>query len=431
MNSFSLFEYKYIYFDGKGSYGYDQSRNLCVTEKIFNEIDRFVRKNDQQTQFLNPTYKIGFGNVLQAQNYVGVIQTKDGTTIEILPKIGASGVPASEARNILVKMLRSLKKSPFKHFNTSNLNLEKIPLLEIFITMFLEEITLLVRKGIKNDYIEKEDNLRFLKGKLKMNEQIKRNYLHKERFYVEYEEFVSDRIENRIIKTTLNYLYKVSKSNRNQQRIREFLFVFDGVDEIDKRAVKNSFSKIMINRQMKDYEKILPWCKAFLLGKSFTPYKGNDIAFALLYDMNLLFESYVGRYIKQKYIGLDVRLQDRRHCLSVEPRKYELRPDIVIDIVIKNATTTIVADTKWKILGGQNNYKVSQADLYQLYVYGKKYHCQQLYLIYPYIDQNTLSDEYWFHQDEDQELNLKILFFDIQMEEFENNGQLLPNVIVP
>ena len=51
---------------------------------------------------------------------------------------------------------------------------------------------------------------------------------------------------------------------------------------------------------MKDYEQVLLWCRTFLLENSFSPYKGNDIAFALLFDMNLLFENYVRTLFKEK-----------------------------------------------------------------------------------------------------------------------------------
>lgn len=50
---------------------------------------------------------------------------------------------------------------------------------------------------------------------------------------------------------------------------------------------------------MKDYEQTLLWCKTFLVENSFSPYKGKDVAFALLFDMNLLFESYVYNYLKK------------------------------------------------------------------------------------------------------------------------------------
>lgn len=377
----------------------DKSKPHYIEEKTFEAIEKFVLQNEASAQYLKIATKKGSGKVLQAQNYVGVIQTKDGTTIEILPKI-SSVESEDESKEILIKMLKTLKKSPFKNFNTANLKSSKLPLLEIFISMFLEELTKLVQKGIKSDYVTKEENLKFLKGKLKIGEQIKQNSIHKERFFVEYQEFSSDRVENRLIKTTLSYLYKKSKSNRNQQRIREFLFVFDEIKP--SHDIKTDFSKVKLNRQMKDYEQVLLWCKTFLLENSFSPYKGDDVAFALLFDMNLLFESYVGDYLKKK--GLDVSLQDKGKHLVEEPKKFALKPDIVI----KHENEIIVADTKWKIIKEEKD--ISQSDMYQLFAYGKKYKNQQLYLIYPTNGEKELELFYEYENG----LNLHVLFFDVK-----------------
>lgn len=383
----------------------DKSKPHYIEEKTFEALERFVLGNDQTLSYLKITTKKGCGKVLQAQNYVGVIQTKDGTTIEILPKI--SSVDSEEkSKEILIKMLKTLKKSPFKNFNTANLKSSKLPLLEIFISMFLEELAKLVQKGIKGDYITKEENLKFLKGKLKIGEQIKHNTIHKERFFVEYQEFSSDRVENRLIKTTLGYLYKKSKSNRNQQRIREFLFVFDEIKP--SHDIKTDFSKVRLNRQMKDYEQVLLWCKTFLLENSFSPYKGDDVAFALLFDMNLLFESYVGDYLKKK--GLDVSLQDKGKHLVEELKKFALKPDIVI----KHENEIIVTDTKWKIIKEEKD--ISQSDMYQLFAYGKKYKNQQLYLIYPTNSEKELELFYEYENG----LNLHVLFFNVEKDFKEN-----------
>ena len=305
----------------------DRDGNRALSEKQFESIEDFVLKNDA-SGYLKLGYKKGLGKVLQAQNFVGVIQTKEGLTIEILPKI-ANLDNDFEAKKILLEMLRTLKDSPFRHIDRANLKTAKLPLLELFISMFLEELAVLVRRGIKNDYIGREGNLGFLKGKLRIGTHIRRNYIHKERFYVEYDEYLPDRMENRLVKTTLDCLYKKSRSTANQQRIREFQFVFDEVPPV--HDIPGAFSKICLNRQMQEYEQVLRWCRTFLLGNSFSPYKGNDIAFALLFDMNLLFESYVGHWFKKQ--GLNVKLQDTTHYLAyLDGRgKFRLKPDIVID----------------------------------------------------------------------------------------------------
>ena len=399
---FILKEFEYLQYK-------DNTKDNFIKKDIFDSLEKFVLENEKTAQYLKITTKSGFGKVLQAQNFVGVIQTKDGTTIEILPKI--KNATTEKSKDILIKMLKTLKNSPFKNLSVANLKSSKIPLFEIFISMFLEELTVLVRNGIKSDYISKEENLKFLKGKLKISEQIKYNTIHKERFFVQYEEFISNRVENRLIKTTLQFLYNKSKLNKNQQRIREFLFVFDEI-EIS-HNIKTDFSKIKLNRQMKDYEQVLLWCKTFLFENSFSPYKGNDIAFALLFDMNLLFESFVYSYLKKSSNFQDIKSQDKTHHLAYENGigRFRLKPDIVIN------GGKIIADTKWKILSEDKAYNgVLQDDMYQLYAYGTKYdNCGKMYLIYPF-DELIIKNSYNYFKN--KELKLDILFFDVYKKEF-------------
>ena len=377
-----------------------------IGKKDFGDIENFILKNsDENAPFLRIASGVG-GKFVQARNYVGVLQTKSGLTIEILPKI-ANKNDTERSKAVFIKMLKTLKNFPFKSSNLASLKTQNLPLLEIFISMFLCELEALVKKGIKSDYVALEENLNFLKGKLNINEQIKRNSIHKERFYVGYSKFLSDIKINQIIKTTLKFLYKKSNSSKNQQKIRELLFIFDEVSECE--DYKNFFAKLVINRQVKHYEQTLLWCKIFLLNNSFTPHKGDDIALALLFDMNALFESYVGNFIKKSFPG--TILQHSEKHLVEEPKSFKLRPDIFLE-------SKFIADTKWKIIKSKDD--ISQADLYQLYAYGKKHECDKLYLIYPKIEdikQEFMKFGY------DDEMWLEILYFDLEKDE--NNANLL------
>jgi len=379
-----------------------------ISKKDFGDIENFILKNiDENAPFLRIASGSG-GKFIQARNYVGVLQTKSGLTIEILPKI-ADKNDTERSKAVFIKMLKTLKNFPFKSSNLASLKTQNLPLLEIFISMFLCELEALVKKGIKSDYVALEENLNFLKGKLNINEQIKRNSIHKERFYVRYGEFLSDIKINRIIKTTLQFLYKKSNSSKNQQKIRELLFIFDEVSECE--DYKNFFAKLVINRQVKHYEQTLLWCKIFLLGNSFTPHKGDDLAFALLFDMNALFESYVGNFIKKKFSG--TILQHSEKHLIEAPKSFKLKPDIFLE-------GEFIADTKWKIISSKND--ISQADLYQLYAYGKKYECGKLYLIYPKIDGVEQEPMKFRYEDE---MWLEILYFDLENDS--ENNELIKN----
>ena len=375
-----------------------------IGKKDFGDIENFILKNsDENAPFLRIASEVG-GKFIQARNYVGVLQTKSGLTIEILPKI-ADKNDAERSKAVFIKMLRTLKNFPFKSSNLASLKTQNLPLLEIFISMFLCELEALVKKGIKSDYVALEENLNFLKGKLNINEQIKRNSIHKERFYVGYSEFLSDIKINRIIKTTLKFLYKKSNSSKNQQKIRELLFIFDDVSECE--DYKNFFAKLVINRQVKHYEQTLLWCKIFLLGNSFTPHKGDDLALALLFDMNALFESYVGNFIKKSF-PCTILQHSEKHLVE-DPKGFKLRPDIFLE-------GKFIADTKWKIVSSRDD--ISQADLYQLYAYGKKYECGRLYLVYPKIsgiDQKAMKFKY------ESNIWLNVLYFDLEKDEIARN----------
>lgn len=392
----TLKEYEFLYYKESS---FNDNKAHKISKSSFLELEQFVLAHEESSNYLKLSSKKKFGKILQAQNYVGVIQTQDGTTIEILPKIESA--TTEDSKTILLKMLKTLKKSPFKHFNTANFKAAKLPLLEIFISMFLEELAILIRKGIRSSYIQKEENLHFLKGKLKLSKQLKHNTVHKDRFFVEYEEFSNNRVENQLIKTTLEYLYKKSRLSKNQQKIREYLFVFDEVSST--HTPKEDFKKVQLSRETKAYESVLLYAKTFLLENSFSPYKGSDVAFALLFDMNLLFESYVGAYLKKKY--KDIRLQDKGKYLVDSHKKFALRPDIVL---YKDTKNEIIADTKYKNITSQKD--ISQADMYQLYAYGTKYkHTSELYLIYP-KNQNIFKQRYSYIKDD---LYLEILFFDL------------------
>lgn len=375
--NYTLVEHKSIYISPSGKYEKSEG-NIGLPQRVFSEVEEYISRHIIDSSFyLVPGYSRIFGKVLKAQQYVGVIETSNGIVIEVLPKIGRSN--PEEIRSVLLKMLRCLRSSPFKNFNQASLSSSKMNILEIFITMFCEELSQLVKKGIKSDYLEKVENSKFLKGKLRTSDHLKKNLIHKEKFFIEYDDYKVNRVENRIIKTTLSFLYNKSNKNFNKKRIREFLFVFDEVDELP-LPIKN-FNNMKLNRQTKDYGLVLEWCKIFLRDSCITSLKGNTKAFALFFDMNLIFEDYVAKCLRRSFPEKDIKTQVTGKYLIEGPKKeFKLIPDILID-------DNVIADTKWKLLDSSKPHNgISQSDIYQMYAYCKKYDVEEVNLIYPYTE---------------------------------------------
>ena len=386
-----------------------------LPERVFDSLERFVLENkpkdDAQTwEFLSLSVKQGV-KVISARNYVGIITMNDGTTIEILPKLDKAD--DRETIRVFRDMLCTVRDLPFKSFKESNVMSDRMTLFEVYIRMFLNEVGRLVKRGLKSGYVYREENASYLKGRLDFNRHIKTNLTHKERFFVGYDEFETNRPENRLIKSALKYVKQKTHDPKNLRDSRRYLMIFADIDESDNH--EKDFASYTANRNMKEYDTVLKWCRIFLMNKSFTAFRGNEVAFALLFPMEQLFESYVADRIRyhmdaKKY---RVKTQDKQYHLFDTPRKFALRPDIVISNYETKAN--VVLDTKWKMLSPQyQNYGISQADMYQMYVYHKKYRPEKVILLYPFNQAFADSSQVMYYQaDEIEEVQVCAAFFDL------------------
>ncbi|MBZ7995522.1 hypothetical protein AVCANL279_08030 [Campylobacter canadensis] len=201
--------------------------SLRDNDEFLDELISFAENNPE---FLRIVGK----NKLKTRNFVGLIKTKSGV-LEIYPKVSKSSdeimpsIDLSKAyelkdemfkeckarelnpKKLLLELLRTLQESPFKKSLKATLKDEKMPLFEVFIEMFLEELFVLLNKGLMSDYIKVSNNKAFLKGKLIFSEHLRQNLAHKERFFTENDEYIIDNATNQTIKTTLFHLKKLSQ----------------------------------------------------------------------------------------------------------------------------------------------------------------------------------------------------------------------------
>ena len=384
---------------------YEDGFSACIDERTFEEIKAFLLdEKNQSYEILTLARRSWYWEIIKAQNYVGVIQTSNWTSIEILPKISnISNI--DKTREIFLKMLKTLKDSPFKNIDKASLKIQKFPILEIFISLFLDELDRLIKRWIKRNYVLQQENIKFLKGKLKIAQNIKRNLTHKERFFCEFDEFTENIVENKLIKKCLTYLHSTTKKEKNKQRIKEFLFVFSDIDTTT--TVKEDLKNISnLNRLNNYYADTLQWVKIFLLWQSVVNFVWHTLTLALLFPMEKIFESYVAKKLIQTKPEWKIKTQDTIHYLveyHKERPKFNLRPDIVIN------DWEIVADTKWKLIDWNNesqNYEISQSDMYQLFAYAKKYNSKKLYLIYPKTENFIRALEPFYYEKEDVVLNV-------------------------
>ncbi|GAB3783137.1 McrC family protein [Spirosoma horti] len=358
---------------------------IGVSDAVFDSLRQFVFENENADGLFAFTVQKGT-EFIRVRNYVGLLTLPDGTMLEILPKIEQQ----PNARPLLLNMLRYLRHSPFRTLRGGQSRAVNLPLWEVFITAFLDAVEPLAQQGIQRAYVSVESNERFWKGRFQATRQLRENSYHAERLAVVYDELTANVPPNRILKSTLLYLANRTTDRANQRRIQQLRWVLDDVPVSD--SVMDDLNAIRRNsRLFVRYEAALLWAKTLLLGQGLGIKMGKTPSLSLLFPMEQVFEDYVAHGIRTHWPSADeVRVQESSvHLIDehVGVPKFRLRPDIII----RQNDQTFVLDTKWKRInglepGGQasaGNYGIEQADMYQLYAYGKKYGADDLFLIYP------------------------------------------------
>lgn len=388
-----------------------------LPQKTFEELVHFIHEfsGDEEstdvTNFMGIRFKRNVGDIVTVKNYVGLIQMDSGYQIQILPKInfGDGEDSLEKTKRVFLKMLRCMKDFPSKVFSEASINVDRMNLYEIFINMYIQEVRQLVKHGIKSDYIREDNNLNFFKGKLLVNEHIKKNIAHKERFYVEYDEYNTNRPENRLIKSTLLKLQNLTSNAKNSKEIRQLLTSFELVDQ--SLNYDKDFSSVRNDRSTKDYENIIPWSRVFLKNKSFSTFTGSNHSRALLFPMEKIYEGYVAHWVKKIMVpcGWHVSTQDKGYYLFNEPRK---QFSLIPDIVLQKDNRKIIMDTKWKRLSNkEKNYGIATDDMYQMYAYSKKYNNAEIWLLYPVNDEMRNHERITFKSEDNVVVN--VFFVDV------------------
>lgn len=310
---------------------------------------------------------------LKLDNYVGVIQTPCGTTLEVLPKHHADIGSLTDSRTLLRKMIQTLLSLPTREVGEASLELFAAPLSEWVMRHFLDELDTLVKRGLRFDYQRVEEEMPFLRGQLDLKAQMRQPPGKAHLFHVRHDVYLPDRPENRLLKLALEQVRRNTQLPESWRLAQELSIRLAGIPA--SRKVIDDFKAWGTDRLMAHYQAAKPWCELILRRHMPLSVLGEDWGMSLLFPMEKLFEGYVTAWLRKQLVpGLDIRTPAAFESLCVHEgdRFFQLQPDIYI----RQGEQRWILDAKWKRLNAadrSNKYGLSQSDFYQLYAYGQKY----------------------------------------------------------
>ena len=370
------------------------------------DLERFALAQSTGERSQRAVFALRNGR-LYARNYVGIIETRSGTVIEILPKVdltsggrhqkeGPEGTPPRETdgdpdvvageedtRRVFLAMLRDWRGLGEAQPDSAGIRaIRRMDMFEAFVHLFLASVVLLTQRGLARAYRTREANLACLRGRILFQPHVRENLIDRSRFYVGYDEFTADRPANRLIHLALRRLMGVVRHPENRQRVHQLRIVFSEVPP--STNLDDDWARHRVDRSMRHYDAVMPWVGLFLFGHGLGTFVGPHVNRALLFPMEEVFEDFVTAAFRRHQRRFTVRAQGPMYPLATDgggKDAFWLKPDIVL---MERGRARFILDAKWKRIDPDaTNHGVSQDDAYQLFAYGKRYGCRRVVLVYP------------------------------------------------
>lgn len=325
---------------------------------------------------------------LRARGVVGVIATP-GCQLEILPKVegeGEVGVSDATLRHRLIHMLALIHDLPIDAGAITRLGWQRDTVLELLIRLFCTKLTDAVRQGMPRHYVAKEDDFPALRGRLDVTRQFSTLAVSPQKLACWFDAFSPDIALNQVMLAAITVLSRRAQAPDNQHTLRVLGLAYADVAQVNSGALR--WDLITLDRRNRRWRDLVSLAKLFLSDRLQDTSAGATGGYALLFEMNVLFEQYVARILSRALAGTGLRVSAQgghRHCLyDGDTGQFRTRPDL---IVRKGEQIVLIIDTKWKRITPRIDdpkQGVSQADVYQLMAYHRLYNCLNVMLLYPH-----------------------------------------------
>ena len=324
---------------------------------------------------VSPTSTSGVWN-LRPNSEVGVVRLPD-LTVEIRPKL-----PIHRVLFLASYALGAFKLKP----EVADLD-RSTDLVEAMVQLFHSAVRQATGRGLLQGYRTHEETLNVVRGRIRIEDQLRRRYGIAVPIEVRYDEFTPDIPPNRLLKAAVRRLAWLPHRSPNTRRLLSAMrAVFVNVTEVDYRPT--DLPDIPISPLNAHYRPALALAKLILRSGTVELAAGNVESASFLIDMNQVFEDFVVVGLREA-LGLTEYTFPQeprgRHLWLDEGQKVRLKPDISW---WQGDRCVFVGDAKYKrttVHGAQHH------DIYQALAYALGAGLPSALLIYAHDEQERVA----------------------------------------
>lgn len=235
-----------------------------------------------------------------------------------------------------------------------------------------------IKRGLIREYVVVTEVMPAIKGKLEVNQCIKKQSLTRGKAVCSYDEYSENILLNQILKTTAMILIKYEDVNANRKKIlKKSLVYLDGVALIDD-IMHISWSSIKYNQNNSTYKMLINICylvlNSLLMSQSEGKYKMREYIDEM--HMHKLYEKFVLEYYRKEHPMLRANPDTVAWQLGTDFNLY--LPAMQTDITLHYQGNTLIIDTKYYTNGTPlatnlqyGNQTLHSNNLYQIFTYVK------------------------------------------------------------
>jgi 5-methylcytosine-specific restriction enzyme subunit McrC len=331
-------------------------------ERIVEVLDPEIAQKIQRTGIVELSRKVSGEFVIKADSKVGFISVQ-GVQVNVAPRFPIYNI------FYFLGLLEEMKlDSERVQISDSN------DFLTVLFQSFIHSVASSTRKGLISGYVNREDSLQVLRGRIDFSRQVKRSPGNYFPFEVTFDDFVDDVPENQILKKALRISLKYGLQNRSlRNQAQNLLFSFKDVSEISQVPTWNK------SRLNSHYWNALRLAELIISGNGFHETTGDIQINGFSIDMYKVFEDFVAKQLAERINSSDDLVATQRSLSLDIGGIYREKPDV---IWYRKGKPFQVLDTKYKQPEGETQQRDSLNDLRQVISYASLLGLKEAHIVY-------------------------------------------------
>ena len=238
-------------------------------------------------------------------------------------------------------------------------------LAEVLVRALVDAARRAFARGLLHGYRTEEESLHTIRGRIRIDEQIRRRFGVSLPVEVRYDDFTDDVLPNQLVKAAVARLGRLRICPKSRIALARVDARLEAVALVE--YLPDEVPEVRFDRLNEHYREVVTLARLILRQQTIETKRGRVRAVGFLMDMNRVFEKFVRRALREE-LGQSHRTFPSgkrlpRHVFLDERRRIKIEPDLSW---WEGSTCTFVGDAKYKRI---RDDRVPNPDLYQLFAY--------------------------------------------------------------